>query len=118
MKKDGKYRFSLQFSSDTPENMQIGELLERMGNKKSRIIISALAEYLQKHPQLLEDNCKIEVRTTSCDWERIEEFIRNLLDERLASEQISNEIGRESEKLDWESLEKDVAKMLENIDLF
>mgnify|MGYP002579544323 CR=1 FL=1 len=30
MKKDGKYRFSLQFSSDTPENMQIGELLERL----------------------------------------------------------------------------------------
>ena len=35
MKKDGKYRFSLQFSSDTPENMKIGELLERLGNKKA-----------------------------------------------------------------------------------
>ena len=64
MKKDGKYRFSLQFSSDTPENMQIGELLERLGNKKSRVIISALTEDLQKHPQLSEESCKIEIRAT------------------------------------------------------
>lgn len=79
MKKDGKYRFSLQFSSDTPENMQIGELLERLGNKKSRVIISALTEYLQKHPQLSEESCKIEIRATGYDWEKVEEFIRKLM---------------------------------------
>ena len=118
MKKDGKYRFSLQFSSDTPENMQIGELLERLGNKQSRVIISALTEYLQKHPQLSEESCKIEIRATGYDWEKVEEFIRKLIDEKLSSAYISNEIGTESEKIDKESLEEDVAKMLENINLF
>lgn len=118
MKKDGKYRFSLQFSSDTPENMQIGELLERLGNKKSRVIISALTEYLQKHPQLSEESCKIEIRATGYDWEKVEEFIRKLIDEKLSSAHISNEIGTGSEKIDKESLEEDVAKMLENINLF
>lgn len=32
--------------------------------------------------------------------------------------QVSNEIGMESEKIDKESLEEDVARMLENINLF
>ena len=41
MKKDGKYRFSLQFNSDTEEQLQAGELLERMGNKKSHLVIAA-----------------------------------------------------------------------------
>ena len=118
MKKDGKYRFSLQFSSDTPENMQIGELLERLGNKKSRVIISALTKYLQKHPQLSEESCKIEIRATGYDWKTVEEFIHKLIDEKLSSVQVSNEIGMESEKIDKESLEEDVARMLENINLF
>ena len=118
MKKDGKYRFSLQFSSDSPENMRIGELLERLGNKKSRVIISALTEYLQKHPQLSEESYKIEIRATGYDWEKVEGFIRKLIDEKLSSAHISNEIGTESEKIDEESLEEDVAKMLENINLF
>ena len=42
MKKDGKYRFTLQFSSDTEEQIRAGELLERLGNKKSAIIVEAL----------------------------------------------------------------------------
>ena len=41
-----------------------------------------------------------------------------LIDEKLSSAYISNEIGTESEKIDQESLEEDVAKMLENINLF
>lgn len=36
----------------------------------------------------------------------------------LSSVQVSNEIGMESEKIDKESLEEDVARMLENINLF
>ena len=118
MKKDGKYRFSLQFSSDIPENVQIGELLEKLGNKKSRVIISALTKYLQKHPQLSEESCKIEVGTTGYDWKKVEEFICKLIDEKLSSVQVSNETGMESEKIVKENLEEDVAKMLENINLF
>ena len=78
----------------------------------------ALTEYLQKHPQLSEESCKIEIRATGYDWEKVEEFIRKLIDEKLSSAYISNEIGTESEKIDKESLEEDVAKMLENINLF
>ena len=82
------------------------------------MIISALTKYLQKHPQLSEESCKIEIRATGYDWEKVEEFIRKLIDEKLSSAHISNEIGTESEKIDKESLDEDVAKMLENINLF
>ena len=56
------------------------------------MIISALTKYLQKHPQLSEESCKIEIRATGYDWEKVEEFIRKLIDEKLSSAHISNEI--------------------------
>ena len=46
MKRDGKYRFSLQFGSETREQMQAGELLERLGNRKSAVVIAALNAYM------------------------------------------------------------------------
>ena len=46
MKKDGKYRFTLGFGSDTEEEYRAGEFLESLGNKKSAIIVTALNEYL------------------------------------------------------------------------
>ena len=35
MKKDGKYRFSLQFSSDTPENIKSENCLKDWETKKA-----------------------------------------------------------------------------------
>ena len=42
MRKDGKYRFTLQFSADSEDQIRVGELLENLGNRKSTIIVSAL----------------------------------------------------------------------------
>ena len=36
MKKDGKYRYSLQFGMSSEEEIRAGELLESLGNKKSK----------------------------------------------------------------------------------
>lgn len=52
MKRDGKYRFSLQFGSETREQVQAGELLERLGNRKSAVVIAALNAYIAAHPEL------------------------------------------------------------------
>ena len=38
MKKGNVYRFSLQFSADTEPGICAGELLERLGNKKSALV--------------------------------------------------------------------------------
>ena len=50
MKKDGKYRFSLQFSADSEEQVRAGELLERLGNRKSAVVVAALNDYLDSNP--------------------------------------------------------------------
>ena len=65
MKKDGKYRYTLQFGSETDEEYRAGELLESLGNKKSAVIIAALNEYLASHPELQSPYCKIEVKVGS-----------------------------------------------------
>ena len=52
MKKDGKYRFSLQFGADSEEQVKAGELLERLGNKKSAVVVAALNDYLNSNPDL------------------------------------------------------------------
>ena len=65
MKKNGKYRFSLQFGTETEEQVQAGELLEKLGNRKSQIIVAALNEYMISHPELQNPHCKVEVKVTS-----------------------------------------------------
>ena len=50
MKKDGKYRFSLQFSMSSEDEIRAGELLENLGNKKSKVLIAALNQYMDNHP--------------------------------------------------------------------
>ena len=52
MRKDGKYRFTLQFGADSEDQIRVGELLENLGNRKSTIIVSALTDYINAHPEL------------------------------------------------------------------
>lgn len=55
MKKDGKYRFSLQFSGDTKQKRDVGELLEGMGNRKSALIVEVLSRYILDHASISEN---------------------------------------------------------------
>ena len=85
MKRDGKYRFSLQFPDTIEENRMVGELLERMGNRKSTVIVDAVREYLLHHPELQEENCKIEITVTQMETsENLENLVRQLVEERIA----------------------------------
>lgn len=86
MKKDGKYRFSLQFSADSEEQVRAGELLERLGNRKSAVVVAALNDYLDSNPNLQDAHCKIEVKLTpGYNRDGIEEIIRRIVEERLAA---------------------------------
>lgn len=42
MRTNGGYRFSLQFAADTEEQIRAGEFLEKMGNRKSVMIVNAI----------------------------------------------------------------------------
>ena len=52
MKKNGKYRFTLQFGMNSEQEIRAGEILEKMGNKKSKFLIAAINEYASNHPEL------------------------------------------------------------------
>lgn len=118
MKKDGKYRFTLQFGSESDEEYRAGEFLEHLGNKKSAVIVAALNEYLASHPELQSPCCKIEVKVGSnFNQEKVEQIIRTIVEEKMAMLQLSGTATPRTEQVP-EALEQDVATMLDNLDLF
>ena len=116
MKKDGKYRFSLQFGMDSAEEVQAGELLERLGNRKSAVVVAAIGEYLHAHPEMLTQECRINVRFTGMDRDRLEEMIRQIVDERLATTEASGKPEPETGKDTM--VETDILEMLGDLDIF
>ena len=127
MKKDGKYRFSLQFLDKTEENRMVGELLERMGNRKSTLIVDAVREYLLRNPELREENCKIEISITPVKTpENLEHLVQQMVEEKIALYQTVDSTGYRSvesvEKVPQteteDNWEEDVSQMLDNLDFF
>ena len=121
MKKDGKYRFSLQFGTETKEQVQAGELLEKLGNRKSQIIVAALNEYMISHPELQNPHCKVEVKVTSTsEYSRsdIEQMVRALVEEKLALAQASGIIQKDGDSAHSSILDEDITAMLDNINIF
>lgn len=119
MKKDGKYRFSLQFGADSEERVRVGELLERLGNSKSTVVVAALNEYMDSHPELQAKGCKIEVRLTpGYNRDGMEELIRAIVDEKLSALQPAETGGKLMEEESAQLLEEDIAQMLDNLDMF
>lgn len=119
MKKDGKYRFTLQFGADSEEQIRVGEFLESLGNKKSAVMVDVLNEYLLSHPELQKGNCKIEVKVTSgYNQDRMEQIIRQIVEERIAKLQLIEIQSEDAQSEIPETMEDDIAQMLDNLDLF
>lgn len=77
MKRDGVYRFNLQFPADTQEHIRVGEVLERLGKRKSSLVVAALGEYLDRHPQWETPEVRIKIEQQSAlTREKLEELVR------------------------------------------
>ena len=119
MIRDGKYRFSLQFGSDTEDQIRAGNLLERLGNKKSVIVVNALNDYLKSHPELLNEWQKVRITVSPViEHDRLEQLIRSIIEEKMASLGNAGTGRKEAVSQQTEALEEDVAQMLENLDMF
>ena len=119
MFKDGKFRFSLQFAAETAEQIQVGNLLEQLGNKKSVFVVEAVNAYLSEHPELLSHSGKVEITVSSnLASEQLERMIRNIVEERIATLGTFPSGNVSDLEHTSKELEADVAQMLENLDLF
>lgn len=117
MKKDGKYRFSLQFSATSDEQVQVGEFLEGLGNRKSAVVVAALTEYLTSHPELKEANHVTVQVVGALSQKNMKEIVRSLIAEALSEMPSVSTVQSENHEL-RETLEEDVTEMLENLNMF
>ena len=78
MLKDDKYRFCLGWSRDTTEKIAVGDLLERLKNRKSDLIVQAVWEYIGNHPEVMAENTKIviAVHSTPTDEQKLAQIQR------------------------------------------
>ena len=133
MKKDGLYRYSLQFPDDSEKRIRAGELLEKLGNKKSAVIVAALNEYLDNHPEFETQGLRIRIeQENGISRDKLERLIRTLIQEQLQhttepplnvqaveeSNLIPSLEGERSKEEMPESLKEDIAQMLANLDMF
>ena len=134
MKKDGLYRYSLQFPDDSEKRIRAGELLEKLGNKKSAVIVAALNEYLDNHPEFETQGLRIRIeQENGISRDKLERLIRTLIQEQLQhnttepplkvqtveeSGLIPSSEGERSNDEMPEALKEDIAQMLANLDVF
>ena len=85
MREKGRYRFSLRFAADSDEHIRIGELLERSGNRKSALIISAMSEFLASHPEVERTQGEIKFQLYGADQRgELEKLIREEVCKQVA----------------------------------
>lgn len=121
MKRNGVYRYSLQWAENTEEKIRVGELLEQLGNRKSTVIIAALNDYMDAHPELSSGNGKIEIKVFGYD--RMEEMIRSMIQEQnLIGQSQSDTVT----KIDIDdgitshngAFDENIVRMLDNLEAF
>ena len=121
MLKDDKYRVCLGWSRDTAEKIAVGDLLEKLKNRKSDLVVQAVWEYIGNHPEVMVESTKIviAVHSTPTDEQKLAQ-IQSMIDasvEKLrASLKLQLEQGQR-EKADGPS-EQDLDDMLSNLDIF
>ena len=121
MRRDDKYRFSLGWGRDTAEKIAVGDLLEKLKNRKSDLVVQAVWEYIGNHPEVMAENAKIviTVRSTPTDEQTLAK-IQSMIDaslEKLKSSlilQVGQTEPRDAEK----PTEQDLDDMLKNLDIF
>ena len=124
MRRDDKYRFSLSWGRDTAEKITVGDLLEKLKNRKSDLIVQAVWEYIGNHPEVMAENAKIviTVQSTPTDEQTLAK-IQQMIDasvERLKDSmkfQIQQE--KQVEQVAPTVLnQKDLDDMLDNLTIF
>lgn len=124
MRRDDKFRFSLQWSADTQERQRAGDLLERLGNKKSDFIVMAVTDYIQRHPEIALPGTKVKItlqatQTREQTLEMVRDMAKAALEELLADRSIVLATdGQQTDAASSGPSEKDLDAMLAGLNFF
>ena len=123
LRKDDKFRFSLQWGSDAEEKVQAGLLLEQMGNRKSDFIVTAVTEYIQRHPEVAVPGVQIKIsyqprQTEEQLRETIRQMVKSAAEEYLAGKSRLVEKNGEPPIEHIGPSEQDLNAMLAGLKLF
>lgn len=118
MKDGSSYRYNIQFPGRTDLEIRVGEFLETLGRKKSTVIIAALNEYLNHHPEL-SDSSHPQINISSLSLPELEYKIKSMIEERLAGN-IIQEVSSAAPSItsSSDSVSKDIMEMIVDLDLF
>ncbi len=116
MKKDGMYRFNLQFGASSVEEIRVGEFLESLGHKKSAVLIQALIEFLNHHPEFESGDRRRSIQINKIPIGSLEDEIRRLIEERLSGIDIASLSNPAIEEA--ATVSQDIVDMLGDLDLF
>lgn len=124
MCRDDKYRFSLSWGRDTAEKIAVGDLLEKLKNHKSDLIVQAVWEFIGNHPEVMAENTKIviAVQSTQTD-EQILAQIQRMIDASMERLKDSMKFQIQQEKQVEQVAptvlnQKDLDDMLDNLTIF
>lgn len=91
MKTADGYRFTLQFSAASDAYIRAGEMLERMKHKKSDLVVRAICEYLDRHPEIeAGEPVRLEVRKELFRRDELEDIVRSVLQEHIGHGPVPN----------------------------
>ena len=119
MKKNGKYRFTLQFGMDSEAEIRAGEILEKLGNKKSKILIAALNEYASNHPELNMAHEVKERNILSIPIDLLEMKIKEILKRDIQVSEVTEPTPAPTPRSNIsDSLDPNLISMLDDLELF
>ena len=124
MRRDDKYRFSLSWGRDTAEKIAVGDLLEKLKNRKSDLIVQAVWEYIGNHPEVMAENTKIviTVQSTPTDEQTLAK-IQQMIDASVERLKDSMKFQIQQEKQVEQAAptvlnQQDLDDMLDNLTIF
>jgi len=124
LRRDDKYRFSLGWGSDTAEKVAVGNLLEKLKNRKSDLIVQAVWEYIGNHPEVMAENARIviTVQSTPTDEQTVAK-IQSMIDAAVEKlkDSMKSQIEQEKQSGQVEPIgpnQQDLDEMLDNLTIF
>lgn len=122
MRTDDGYRFSLGWSNSSTEKRTVGELLEALNNRKSDLVVQAVWEYIQAHPEIVQPGTKvvINVQSTPTDEQmlaKIKRMVEDSIQKKLEGKKLVDNPEQHQDAPNGPS-ETDLEDMLANLDIF